>query len=88
MFRYFFLTDETSDSPSSGGVSAKVTVLPTPLKRTVSQRDKEGQSGGSMNKTTQDGGSHNVSVRISVEHSLFPLAWVDLPSFRSFFVTE
>lgn len=77
MFRYFFLTDETSDSPSSGGVSAKVTVLPTPLKRTVSQRDKEGQSGGSMNKTTQDGGSHNV------EHSLFPLAWVDLPLSRN-----
>ncbi|XP_039661912.1 F-actin-uncapping protein LRRC16A-like isoform X1 [Perca fluviatilis] len=50
--------DESSDSPSSGSVSPKVTVLPPTLKRTVSEKDKEGQtglqSGGSANKTTQD----------------------------------
>ncbi|XP_075937578.1 F-actin-uncapping protein LRRC16A-like isoform X3 [Anarhichas minor] len=50
--------DESSDSPNSGGVSPKATVLPPTLKRTVSEKDKEGQnslqSGGSTNKTTQD----------------------------------
>ncbi|XP_068591580.1 F-actin-uncapping protein LRRC16A-like isoform X2 [Cebidichthys violaceus] len=50
--------DESSDSPNSGGVSPKATVLPLTLKRTVSEKDKDGQtslqSGGSMNKTTQD----------------------------------
>ncbi|KAM8870692.1 F-actin-uncapping protein LRRC16A-like isoform 2-T2 [Spinachia spinachia] len=54
-------TDETSDSPNSGGVSAKVTVLPPPLKRRVSEKDKEGQLGGSTNKTTQDGRAGFVS---------------------------
>ncbi|TNN79985.1 F-actin-uncapping protein LRRC16A [Liparis tanakae] len=47
--------DESSDSPNIVGVSPKVTVLPLTLKRTASDKDKEGQSGGSMNKTTQDG---------------------------------
>ncbi|XP_068425638.1 F-actin-uncapping protein LRRC16A-like isoform X2 [Clinocottus analis] len=51
-------TDESSDSPNSGGVSPKVTGLPLTLKRTASEKDKEGQtglqSGGSTNKTTQD----------------------------------
>ncbi|XP_062421403.1 F-actin-uncapping protein LRRC16A-like isoform X2 [Pungitius pungitius] len=48
-------TDETSDSPSS----AKVPVVPTPLKRRVSER--EGQSGGSTNRTTLDGRAVFVS---------------------------
>ncbi|XP_056300884.1 F-actin-uncapping protein LRRC16A-like isoform X2 [Pseudoliparis swirei] len=46
--------DESSDSPNIVGVSPKVPVLPLTLKRTASDKDKEGQSGGSMNKTTQD----------------------------------
>ncbi|XP_039973943.1 F-actin-uncapping protein LRRC16A-like isoform X2 [Xiphias gladius] len=50
--------DEGPDSPSSGGVSPKVTVLPPTLKRALSEKDKEGQtslqSGGSANKTTQE----------------------------------
>ncbi|XP_029307121.1 F-actin-uncapping protein LRRC16A-like isoform X2 [Cottoperca gobio] len=53
--------DESSDSPGSGGVSPKVTAL----KRTVSDKDKDGQislqSGGSANKTTQDARAGSVS---------------------------
>lgn len=62
------LTDESSDSPSSGSVSPRVTALPPTLKKMLSDKDKEGltslQSGGSANKTTQDGGSQNLSVKI------------------------
>ncbi|XP_054477478.1 F-actin-uncapping protein LRRC16A-like [Anoplopoma fimbria] len=57
--------DESSDSPNSGGVSPKVTALTPTLKRTVSEKDKEGQtslqSGGSTNKNTQDGRAGFVS---------------------------
>ncbi|XP_042345949.1 F-actin-uncapping protein LRRC16A-like isoform X2 [Plectropomus leopardus] len=53
--------DESSDSPSSGGVSPKVTVLPSTLKRTMSEKDKEGQTGGSANKNTQDVRAGSVS---------------------------
>ncbi len=58
----FLLTDESSDSTSSGGVSAKVTALPPTLKRMLSEKDKDGpqSAGGSANKTTQDGGSQNM----------------------------
>ncbi|XP_019119247.2 F-actin-uncapping protein LRRC16A isoform X6 [Larimichthys crocea] len=55
--------DESSDSPTSGGVSPKVTTLPATLKRMLSDKDGQTslQSGGSANKTTQDGG---VCVRL------------------------
>ncbi|XP_044063122.1 F-actin-uncapping protein LRRC16A-like isoform X2 [Siniperca chuatsi] len=57
--------DESSDSPSSGGVSPKVTALPPTLKRMLSEKDKEGQtslqSGGSANKPTQDVRAGSVS---------------------------
>ncbi|KAK2844324.1 hypothetical protein Q5P01_010983 [Channa striata] len=50
--------EESADSPSSGGSSPKVTLLPPKLKRALSEKDKEGQaslqSGGSVNKTTQE----------------------------------
>lgn len=49
-------------------MSPKVTALPPTLKRLLSDKDKEGQtsvqSGGSANKTTQDGGSLNLSVEV------------------------
>lgn len=58
-----FLTDESPDSPSSGSVSPKVTVLPPTLKRGLSEKDKEGlQSGGSANKTTQEGHSQKPLI--------------------------
>ncbi|XP_030605096.1 F-actin-uncapping protein LRRC16A-like [Archocentrus centrarchus] len=43
--------DESSDSPSSGSVSHKVTGLPPTLKRVLSEKDKEGVS---SNKPTQE----------------------------------
>ncbi|XP_026227705.1 F-actin-uncapping protein LRRC16A [Anabas testudineus] len=50
--------DENPESPSSGGVSTKVTVLAPTLKRALSEKDKEGQtslqSGVSASKTTQE----------------------------------
>ncbi|XP_010765613.1 leucine-rich repeat-containing protein 16A [Notothenia coriiceps] len=50
--------DDISDLPSSGPGSPKVSVLPSTLKNTVSEKEKEGQTGlqsaGSANKTTQD----------------------------------
>ncbi|XP_041798287.1 F-actin-uncapping protein LRRC16A-like [Chelmon rostratus] len=56
--------DESSDPPSSGGVSPKITALPPTLKRILSEKDKEGQtgpqSGGSANKT-QDARAGSVS---------------------------
>ncbi|XP_071324743.1 F-actin-uncapping protein LRRC16A-like isoform X3 [Trachinotus anak] len=59
--------DESPDSPSSGGVSPKVTVLPTTLKRALSEKDKEGQtslqSEGSANKTTQEVRTASDSVQ-------------------------
>ncbi|KAM7382642.1 hypothetical protein PAMP_002365 [Pampus punctatissimus] len=50
--------DEGSDSPSSGSTSPKVTVLPSTLKKALSEKDKEGQTslqpGASANKSTQE----------------------------------
>ncbi|XP_076593304.1 F-actin-uncapping protein LRRC16A-like isoform X1 [Chaetodon auriga] len=57
--------DESSDSPTSGGVSPKIIALPPTVKRMLSEKDKEGQSGlqsgGSANKTTQDARAGSVS---------------------------
>ncbi|XP_019119243.2 F-actin-uncapping protein LRRC16A isoform X2 [Larimichthys crocea] len=55
--------DESSDSPTSGGVSPKVTTLPATLKRMLSDKDGQTslQSGGSANKTTQDVKAGSVS---------------------------
>ncbi|XP_073340705.1 F-actin-uncapping protein LRRC16A-like [Pagrus major] len=54
--------DESSDSPSSGSVSPKVSALTPTLKRMLSEKDKDGlQSGGSANKTTQDVRTGSVS---------------------------
>ena len=83
----YFLTDEGPDSPSSGAVSPKVTVLPPTLKRTVSEKDKEGQtslqSGGSANKTTQDGGSLKSSSYKHITSCFFsPSARADSPPDR------
>ncbi|XP_022069175.2 F-actin-uncapping protein LRRC16A isoform X2 [Acanthochromis polyacanthus] len=49
--------DESSDSPSSGGLSPKVTVLPPTLKRALSEKDKES---GVSNKTSQEARSDSV----------------------------
>ncbi|XP_056141611.1 LOW QUALITY PROTEIN: F-actin-uncapping protein LRRC16A-like [Lampris incognitus] len=47
--------DENSDSPSSGAISPKVAFLPPGLKKTLSEKDKEGQAslppGGSASRT-------------------------------------
>ncbi|KAI4811557.1 hypothetical protein KUCAC02_014438 [Chaenocephalus aceratus] len=57
--------DDISDLPSSGPGSPKVSVLPSTLKKTVSEKEKEGQTGlqsaGSANKTTQDVRKGSVS---------------------------
>ncbi|KAK5922579.1 hypothetical protein CgunFtcFv8_019827 [Champsocephalus gunnari] len=57
--------DDISDIPSSGPGSPKVSVLPSTLKKTVSEKEKEGQTGlqsaGSANKTTQDVRKGSVS---------------------------
>ncbi|XP_034064505.1 F-actin-uncapping protein LRRC16A-like isoform X3 [Gymnodraco acuticeps] len=57
--------DDISDLPSSGPGSPKVSVLPSTLKKTVSENEKEGQTGlqsaGSANKTTQDVRKGSVS---------------------------
>uniref|UniRef100_A0A665TFN7 Capping protein regulator and myosin 1 linker 1 n=1 Tax=Echeneis naucrates TaxID=173247 RepID=A0A665TFN7_ECHNA len=59
-------SNESPDSPSSGGVSPKVSTLPPTLKRVMSEKEKEGQtslpSGGSANKSTQEGGSQNLKM--------------------------
>ncbi|KAM9851972.1 F-actin-uncapping protein LRRC16A-like [Aulostomus maculatus] len=59
--------DESSDSPSSGGGSPKVTVLPHTLKKVSSEKDKEGhnslQPAGSANKTSQEGASRSDSLQ-------------------------
>ncbi|KAM3613836.1 uncharacterized protein V6R79_005672 [Siganus canaliculatus] len=57
--------DEGPDSPSSGSVSPKVAVLPPTLKRMLSEKDKDGQSGlhsgGTASKTAQEMRSASVS---------------------------
>ncbi|KAK1896024.1 F-actin-uncapping protein LRRC16A [Dissostichus eleginoides] len=57
--------NDISDLPSSGPGSPKVSVLPSTLKKTVSEKEKEGQTGlqsaGSANKTTQDVRKGSVS---------------------------
>ncbi|XP_023265069.1 F-actin-uncapping protein LRRC16A [Seriola lalandi dorsalis] len=59
--------DESPDSPSIAGISPKVTGLPLTLKRGLSEKDKDGQtslqSGGSANKTTQEGRMASDSVQ-------------------------
>uniref|UniRef100_A0A3Q3J2J1 CARMIL C-terminal domain-containing protein n=2 Tax=Monopterus albus TaxID=43700 RepID=A0A3Q3J2J1_MONAL len=59
--------DESPDSPTGGSVSPKVTVLPPTLKKTQSEKDKEGQaalqSGGSANKITQEVRSASDTVQ-------------------------
>ncbi|KAM7420433.1 hypothetical protein PAMA_014922 [Pampus argenteus] len=58
--------DEGSDSPTSGSVSPKVTVLPPTLKKALSEKDKEGQTslqpGGSANKSTQEDSGQRPSL--------------------------
>ncbi|XP_067366843.1 F-actin-uncapping protein LRRC16A-like isoform X4 [Channa argus] len=71
--------EESPDSTSSG--SPKVTHLPPTLKRALSEKDKEGQtslqSGGSVNKTTQEVRAASDSQRPSPlrtnseDHGLF-----------------
>lgn len=74
-FPLILLTDESTDSSSGGGVSSKVAALPPTLKRMLSEKDKEGQtgpqSGGSPNKTTQDGGSQNLSKSTPIHAIVF-----------------
>lgn len=62
-FLVISLIDESPDSPCSGGVSPKTTALPPTLKRALSEKEGQTslQSGGSANKTTQEGGLQNLS---------------------------
>ncbi|XP_050931931.1 F-actin-uncapping protein LRRC16A isoform X2 [Lates calcarifer] len=57
--------DESPDSPCSGGVSPKTTALPPTLKRALSEKEGQTslQSGGSANKTTQEGRVASDSVQ-------------------------
>lgn len=68
---FFFCSDESPESPSSGSVSPKVTGLPPTLKKTLSEKEKEGQpslqSGCSANKTTQEGTPQNWSFHFLLE---------------------
>jgi len=70
-----FHIDYSSDSPSSGGVSPKVTVLSSTLKKALSEKDKDAspQPGVSSNKTTQEGEKQNLSV--SSFKSLHLVTW-------------
>ncbi|XP_028281497.1 F-actin-uncapping protein LRRC16A-like [Parambassis ranga] len=59
--------DESSDSPSSGSVSPKITLLPPTLKRALSEKDKEGQT--TTNKTLHEVRSASESVQRSSTNS-------------------
>ncbi|XP_034031124.1 F-actin-uncapping protein LRRC16A-like isoform X2 [Thalassophryne amazonica] len=52
-------TDESSDSPNSGTVSTKV--LPATMKRALSEKDNDGQTGNSTNQTAQEVRATSVS---------------------------